>query len=123
MDGQGGFLVIFKIDSVIPIGIEGNELWFCIHEVGGGHRFLRDFIYPGQQVLQGGRAVRPGLDLIHAVAVCRLHQEYGVRHGLPGVRVPLHYRQVGALIVFQDDGGGSARKQLHMALHRVDDVV
>ena len=60
---------------------------------------------------------------LHAVAVRRLHQEYGVRHRLPGVRVPLHHRQIGPDIVLQDDGGGLAGEELHMAFHRVDDVV
>ena len=80
-------------------------------------------IHPGQQIFQGGRSVCPGLDFIHAVAVRRFHQEYGIRHGLPGVGIPLHHRQVGADVVLQDDGGGLAGEELHMAFHRVDDVV
>ena len=123
LDGERGLFVVLEVDGVVPVGVEGDQLAGGVQQIGGGHRFLRDLIYPGQQVFQGGRAVRAGADLVHAVAVRRLYQEYGVRHRLPGVSVPLHHRQVGPDVVLQNDGGGLAGEQLHMALHRVDDVV
>ena len=70
-----------------------------IHEIRGGNRFFLKFDTPRQQIFQGGRSVCPGLDFIHAVAVRRFHQEYGIRHGLLGVGIPLHHRQVGADVV------------------------
>ena len=123
LDGQGGLFVILKINRSVPVGIESDQLAGGVQQIGGGHGFLRDLINTRQEILQGCRSVCPCLNFIHAVAVRRLHQEHGIRHGLPGVRVPLHHRQVGPDVVLQNDGGGSARKQLHMALHRVDDVV
>ena len=115
--------MILKINRSVPVGIESDQLTGGVQQIGGGHGFLRDLINTRQEILQGCRSVCPCLNFIHAVAVRRLHQEYGIRHGLPGVRVPLHHRQVGPDVVLQNDGGGSARKQLHMALHRVDDVI
>ena len=123
LDGEGRLSVILEVDRVVPVGVEGDQLAGGVQQIGGGRGFLRDLIYPGQQILQGGRAVCPCLNFIHAVAVRRLHQEYGVRHRLPGVRVPLYHRQVGPDVVLQNDGGGLAGEQLHMALHRVDDVI
>ena len=115
--------MVLEVDGVVPVGIEGYHLAGGIQQVGDRYGFLCDLINSGQQIFQGGRAVCSGLDFIHAVAVRRLHQEYGIRHGLPGVGIPLHHRQIGPDIVLQDDSGGLAGEQLHMALHRVDDMV
>ena len=99
LDSQGGLFVVLEVDGVVPVGIEGDHLAGGIQQIGGGYRFLRDLINSGQQIFQGGRAVCPGLDFIHAVAVRRLDGEHGPRHGCAGVGIPLHHRQVGADVV------------------------
>lgn len=57
------------------------------------------------------------------MAVRRLHQKHCPRYGGPGICIPLHHRQVGPAVILQDNGGGLAREQLYMVLHRINNMV
>ena len=51
LDGEGGLFVVLEVDGVVPVGVEGDQLAGGVQQIGGGHGFLRDLIYPGQQIL------------------------------------------------------------------------
>ena len=98
------------------------EVW-GVREVGGRHRFFRNFVDTGQQVLHRGRAVRSGCHFCHTMAVCPLDQEHCTGDRRAGVCVALVDGQVGALVILQADGGVPAGEQLHMVLRGVQDMV
>ena len=53
-DLNGGRLVIFKIYGVVPVGIEGDQLWLRVHQIRRRDRLFRNLVHAGQQVLQRG---------------------------------------------------------------------
>ena len=122
-DLDGGRLVIFKIGRPVPVGIEGDKLGLRVQQVRRRHRFFRNLIHAGQQVLQRGRPIRAGADFIYAVAIRRLHDEHGVRNGGAAVGVPFHYGQIGPLVVFQADRAVFSGEQLNMVFPGVQNMV
>ena len=121
-DGQIGFLVIFKINGVVSIGIERGKLRGRIQQIGGRHGFFRDLIHTGQQIFQFRFALAVRLDLVNAMAVCRPDFKHGVRNRLAGVGIVLIHGQVGSLLIFNGQGAGSACEQLHVILPQVEDM-
>ena len=116
-------LMVLEVGGVVPVRVEGDELAGGILQPGGGHRFFGNFIYPRQEVLQLGAARAVRLDLVHAVPIRRADGENGVLDWLPAVRVIFIDVEVGSLMVFQHDSADLPRKQLHMMLFQVDDVI
>ena len=56
------------------------------------------------------------------VAVCGADFKHSVRNRLAGIGVVLVDGQVGALLVFDGQGAGSACEQFHVILPQVEDV-
>ena len=121
-NGQCGLLMVFKINGVVSIGIERRKLRGRIQQIGGRHGFLDNFVHTGEQVLQLRLALAVCLDLIDAVAVCGADFKHGVRNRLAGVGVVLVDGQVGAFLILNGQGAGSACEQLHVVLPQVEDV-
>ena len=69
-----------------------------IHDPGGGHRRLLDFVAPTRQGLQHGFAVRPGDHIVLVADVDPADVEGGVGDRVAGLRVPLLDGE-GALVV------------------------
>ena len=116
-------LVILEIHLVVAVGVQGDKLWVGVLEVGRRHGLFRNFIYSGQQIGQRGFSLAVRFDLVHTVAVRRLYQKNGILNRGAIVRVIFVNIQIGPLLVFQTDGAGLAREQLHMVLPQVDDVI
>ena len=121
-DRQAGLLVILKINRVVAVGIERCKLTGCIQQIGGRHGFFADFVHTGQQVFQLRLALTVCLDLIDAVTVCGTDFKHGICDGLAGVGVVLIHGQVGALLVFDGQGAGSACEQFHVILPQVENM-
>ena len=121
--GQGGLLVVLKINGVVAVGVERHKLAGGVHQPGGRDGLLAHLVHSGQEVGQGGPAVGVRLDFVYAVAVRRPDGKNGVRDGLAGVCVLFVDNEVGSLLIFQCNGAGLARKQLHMVLLQVQNVV
>ena len=121
LDGRP--LVVLKENLPILVGIEGHKLVGRVLEVGLRDGFLRNFVHAGEQILQSALAVRAGLDLVDAVAVCGLHQENRVGDDLAGVRVPFPDDEVGPLVVLHPQLGGLVGEQLYMVLGLVQNMV
>ena len=123
VDSQAGLLMVFKVNGVVTVGIEGHQLTGSIQQIRGRHVLLGDFIDAGKQIFQLGTAVRSGADLIDAVAVSRADDEYGVGDGFAGVCIVLINIEVGANLILNDQRAGLAGEQLYLVLPEVDDVV
>ena len=123
VDSQAGLLVVFKVNRMVTVGIEGHELAGSIQQIGGGNGLLGNFIDAGKQVLQLCTAIRSGADLIDAMTVGGSNDEYGVGDGLAGVCIVLIDVKVGADLVLNDQRAGLSGEQLHLVLPQVDDVV
>ena len=121
--GQGGLLVVLKINGVVAVGVQRHKLAGGVHEPGRGNGLLAYLIHSGQEVGQGGPAVGVCLDLVYTVAVRRPNGENGVRNRLAGVGVLFVDDQVGPLLIFNGDGAGLAGEQLHMVFLEVKNVV
>ena len=121
-DGQIGFLMVFKINGVVAVGVKCCKLTGRVQQIGGRHGFFRDLIHTGQQIFQFRFALAVRLDLVDTVAVCGADFKHGVRNRLTGVGVVLVDGQVGALLIFNGQGAGSACEQLHVILPQVEDV-
>ena len=121
-DRQAGLLVIFKINSVVAVGIERCKLTGRVQQIGGRHGFFCDLIDTGQQILQLCLALAVRLDLVNAVAVCRTDFKHGVSDGFAGVGVILIHDKVGALLVLHGQGAGLAGEQLHVVLPHIQNV-
>ena len=115
--------MVLEVHRPVPVGVQRHQLAGRVLQPGGGDGLLRDFVHTGEEVLQHGEAIRPGLDLVHAVAVRRPDGEDGVLDGTAIVRVIFIDIQIGPLVVFQHDRTGPPGKQLHMVLFRAQNVV
>ena len=116
-------LVILEIHLVVAVGVQGDKLRIGVLEVGRRHGLFRNFIYSGQQIGQRGFSLAVRFDLVHTVAVRRLYQKNGILNRGAIVCVIFVNIQIGPLLIFQTDGAGLAREQLHMVLPQVDDVI
>ena len=123
IDGQAGLLMVFKVNAVVAIGIEGHKLAGSIQQIRGRHGLLRDFINAGKQILQLGTAVLSGTDLIDAVAVSSTDNEYGIGDGFTSVCIVLINIEVGADLILNDQSAGLTGEQFHLVLAQVNDVV
>ena len=47
-DGQTGFLMVFKINGVVAVGIKRSQLRGRIQQIRGRHGLFRDFIHAGE---------------------------------------------------------------------------
>ena len=121
-NGQRGLLMVFKIHGVVAIGIERRKLRGRVQQIRRRHRFFADFIHAGEQVLQLCLALAVRFDLIDAVTVCGTDFKHGICDGLAGVGVVLVDGQVGALLIFNGQGAGSACEQLHVIFPQVEDM-
>ena len=121
--GQGGLFVVAEVDGVVPVGVEGHRLTGSVLEPRGGDGFLDDLVHAGKQIFELCPALAVGADLIYAVPVRRFHLEDGAGDGFAGVCVLLVDDEVGPLLILDRDGADLARKQLHMVLPEVRDVV
>ena len=121
--GDGGPLVVFKMHRPVPVGIEGNKLAGGVWEVRRRDRLLNHLIDRGQEVGEGGGAVRPGGHFRYTMAVRAFHKKHSPLDRSPGVGVPFHHRQIGPLVILQTNRAVFAGKQLHMVLRGVQDVV
>ena len=122
LDGQAGFLVVFKVDSVVAVRIEGGKLRGRVQQIRRRHGFFADFVHTGQQFFQLCLALAVCLDLIDAVTVCGADFKHSVCNRLAGVGVVLIHDEVGALLVFDGQGAGSACEQFHVILPQVENM-
>ena len=99
-NGQRGLLMVFKINGVVAVRVEGGKLRGRVQQIRRRHGFFADFIHAGQQVFQLCLALAVCLDLIDAVTVCGADFKHGICDGLAGVGVVLVDGQVGAFLVF-----------------------
>ena len=114
--------MVFKINGVVSIGVEGGKLRGRVQQIRRRHRFFADFVHTGQQVFQLRLALTVRFDLIDAVTVCGTDFKHGICDGLAGVGVVLIHGQVGALLIFNGQGAGSACEQLHVILPQVENM-
>ena len=115
--------MVLEIYGMVAVGVEGDKLAGGVHEPGSRDGFLGDFVNSGQKIVQRGLALAFRLDFIHRMAVRRPDGENGAGDGVASVGVLFVDDQVGPLLVLNGDGAGLARKQLHMVLLQVQDVV
>ena len=123
VDSQAGLLMVFKVNAMVAIGIEGYQLTGSIQQIRGRNGLFRDFIYAGKQILQFCTAVLSGADLIDTMAVSSTDNEYGIGDGFAGIRIVLINIEVGADLILNDQSAGLTGEQLHFVLAQVDDVV
>ena len=114
--------MVFKINGVVAVRVEGGKLRGRVQQIRGRHGFFADFVHTGQQVFQLCLALAVRLDLIDAMPVCGADFKHSVRNRLAGVGIMLVDGQVGALLVFDGQGAGSACEQLHVILPQVEDM-
>ena len=115
--------MVFKVDSMISIGIQGYKLAGSIQQVGRRYGLLGDLIDTGQQVRQLRAASFIRSDLIDAVAICGTHNKHGIGDGFSRVCIVLIDIQVRPDLILHYKGTGLAGEQLHMVFAQVDDVV
>ena len=122
-DLNGGRLMVFKIHIPVSVGIEGDKLAGRIQKIRGRHRFFDHLIDAGQEIGDGGGAVRPGGHFGNGMSVCPFYQKYSALDRCAVVCVMLPNGEVWPFIVLQADGGVLAGEQLHMVLGGVQQVV
>ena len=123
IDGQAGFLMVFKVDGMISIGIQGYKLTGSIQQIGRRNGLLGDFIHTGQQIGQLRAAVLVRSDFIHTMTVCGAHDEHSIGNGFSGVCIVLIDVQVRPDLILHHKGTGLAGEQFHMVFTQVDDVI
>ena len=123
IDCQAGFLVVFNVDGMIPVGIQRHKLTGSIQQIGRRNRLLGDLIHSGQQVRQLRAASFIRSDLIDAMSICGAHDKHGIGDGFSRVCIVLIDIQVRPDLILHYKGTGLAGEQLHMVFAQVDDVV
>ena len=116
-------LVVLEVCGVVPVRVQRHQLGRSIHQPGRRDRLFGNFVYSRQQILQDGAACGVRFDFVYGVAVRRPDRENGVLNRLPGVGVIFIDDEVGPLVVFQHDGAGFPRKQLHMMFSQAQNVI
>ena len=91
--------MVFKINGVVAVRVEGGKLRGRVQQIRRRHGFFADFVHTGQQVFQLCLALAVRLDLIDAVTVCGTDFKHGVGNRLTSVGVVLIHDEVGSLLV------------------------